>query len=86
LELACSGVPFVKVGRGDPGGFVPVMRVPIGIAGGNLTATKARLLLMACLLRFGAPPPAADPTAPTADEVDRVRAHLARYQSVFDSH
>ena len=81
-----SGVPVVKVGRGDVGGFVPHERVPLGIAGGNLTATKARVLLMACLLRFGALRPAQDPLAPTAVEEEAVRAMLARYQTVFDSH
>jgi hypothetical protein len=43
----------VCVGRGNIEGFA-VKRPPY-IAGSNLTATKARLLLMACLLRFGAP-------------------------------
>jgi L-asparaginase len=34
---------------------------PSFIGGSNLTATKARLLLMACLMKFGALPPAANP-------------------------
>jgi hypothetical protein len=33
----------------------------------NLTATKAQLLLMACLMKFGALPPAANPDQPTAE-------------------
>lgn len=85
-ELAVLGVPFVKVGRGDVGGFVPHERVPVGIAGGNLTATKARILLMACLLRFGALPPARDPERPTESELDAIAARFAEYQSVFDTH
>jgi L-asparaginase/Glu-tRNA(Gln) amidotransferase subunit D len=61
-------------------------RVPLAIAGNNLTATKARLLLMACLLRFGSLPPAADPLNPTAAELEAIRAKLAEYQAVFDTH
>jgi hypothetical protein len=50
------------------------------------TATKARLLLMACLLRFGSLPPAADPLNPTPAELQAVQAKLAEYQAVFDTH
>lgn len=81
-----QGVPVVRVGRGNVGGFVPQSRVPTGIAGGNLTATKARLLLMACLLRFGALPPARDPERPTPEESAAVRSTLAAYRDVFESH
>ena len=80
-----SGMPVVRVGRGNTGGDTP-RSDPIGIAGSNLSATKARLLLMACLLKFGAPPPAADPEHPSLDEVAATKAHLARYQAVFDTH
>ncbi len=80
------GMPVVKVGRGNADGFVDRTYAPLAIAGSNLTATKARLLLIACLLRFGALPPAADPSAATADEVRAIRAALDRYQEVFDSH
>jgi hypothetical protein len=81
-----SGMPVVKVGRGNAHGFVDHTYAPLAIAGSNLTATKARLLLVACLLRFGALPPAADPTNPTAAEVRAVRAALDRIQEVFDTH
>ena len=47
-----SGMPVVKVGRGNAEGIVDPGRAQLAIAG-SLTATKARLLLMACLLRFG---------------------------------
>jgi hypothetical protein len=87
LRLATlAGMPVVKVGRGNADGYVDRTYAPLAIAGSNLTATKARLLLMACLLRFGSLPPAADPTDPTADEIRAVRAGLDRYQEVFDSH
>jgi hypothetical protein len=80
------GMPVVKVGRGNADGFVPSVRVASAIAGGNLTATKARLLLMACLLRFGSLPAAMDPDHPTDDELTASRQALAQYQAVFDSH
>ncbi len=81
-----SGMPVVKVGRGNAGGFVDRTRDPQAIAGSNLTATKARLLLMACLMKFGCLPPAADPGKPNAAEIAATKAKLSRYQEVFDSH
>jgi hypothetical protein len=81
-----SGMPVVKVSRGNAAGFVDKSRDPLAIAGSNLTATKARLLLMACLMRFGGLPPAADAMKPTAAEIEATRAQLAHYQEVFDSH
>jgi hypothetical protein len=62
------GMPVVTVGRGNNEGF-SAPHAPF-LGGRNLTATKARLLLMACLMRFGAPR----------------RELLAEYQKVFDSH
>jgi len=41
-------------------------RDPRLIGGSNLTATKAWLLLMACLMKFGALPAAANLDQPTA--------------------
>jgi hypothetical protein len=61
-------------------------RAPLAIAGSNLTATKARLLLMACLLKFGSLPPAANPAHPTAAEQEAIQARLREYQAVFDTH
>ena len=81
-----SGMPVVKVGRGNAGGFVDATRDPLAIAGSNLTATKARLLLMACLLKFGCLPPAADASQPTQAETDATQAKLKQYQEIFDSH
>ena len=81
-----SGMPVVRTSRGNAEGFVAAERVKFGIAGSNLTATKARLLLMACLLRFGSLPPAADPANPTATEIAATTEALARYQAVFDTH
>jgi hypothetical protein len=81
-----SGMPVVKVGRGNAGGFVDATRDPLAIAGSNLTATKSRLLLMACLMRLGCLPPASDPAKPTAAEVEETKAMLKRYQEIFDTH
>ncbi|MEK6600831.1 MAG: asparaginase domain-containing protein [Candidatus Binatota bacterium] len=81
-----SGMAVVKVGRGNAEGPVDPTRVPLCIAGSNLTATKARLLLMACLMKFGSLPPAADPERPTPTELEVVKSKLAEYQAVFDTH
>ncbi len=82
---AFSGVPVVKVGRGNTAGFTPRVE-PWGISGSNLTATKARVLLLAAQLKLGALPAAADPAAPTADEAAATHAAVAAYQRVFDTH
>jgi L-asparaginase len=81
-----SGIPVVKVGRGNAEGLVDPTRSPFAIAGSNLTATKARLLLMACLMKLGSLPPAADPAHPTPAETDAVKSKLAAYQKVFNTH
>jgi L-asparaginase len=81
-----SGIPVVKVGRGNAGGFVDPTRDRLAIAGSNLTATKARLLLMACLMKLGCLPPAGDATKPTAAEVEATQAKLKLYQEIFDTH
>ncbi|HEU4340219.1 MAG TPA: asparaginase domain-containing protein [Candidatus Binatia bacterium] len=85
-QATFSGMPVVKVGRGNAGGFVDPKRDPLAIAGSNLTATKARLLLMACLMKFGCLPPAADPSKPTAAETEATKAALKQYQEIFDTH
>lgn len=81
-----SGMPVVKVGRGNASGFVDADRDPLAIAGSNLTATKARLLLMASLMKLGCLPPAADPAQPTAADTEATKAKLRQYQEIFDSH
>ncbi len=81
-----SGMPVVKVARGNASGFVDPKRDTLAIAGSNLTATKARLLLMACLMKFGCLPPAADPTRPMPAEIESTKTKLAQYQGVFDTH
>ena len=58
------------VGRGNNEGFTAPQGMFIG--GRNLTSTKARLLLMACLMRFGA-----------GSDLEK---KLPQYQAVFDTH
>jgi hypothetical protein len=85
LRAVHSGLPVVRVGRGNTEGFVPFDN-PSFIGGSNLTATKARLLLMACLMKFGALPPAANPDQPTAEERAAVCEIVTAYQAVFNTH
>ena len=85
LRAVYSGLPVVRVGRGNTEGFVPLDN-PSFIGGSNLTATKARLLLMACLMKFGALPPAANPDQPTTAETAAVCEKVAQYQAIFDTH
>lgn len=85
-RAALHGLPVVKVGRDAPESFVPAAGHRLWIGGGNLTAAKARVLLLACLLRFGTLPAAADPDAPTPGERAAIRARLAEFQAVFDTH
>lgn len=83
-QASLAGLPVVRVGRGYPEGFAdPEVWT---IAGLNLTSTKARLLLMACLMKLGSLPAAADPAKPTAAEMDAFKAALAAYQLVFNTH
>jgi hypothetical protein len=73
-----------RVGRGSPEGFADPHEY--FIAGSNLTSTKARMLLMACLLKLGSLPPAKDPDNPTAEELAATRKAVAAYQAIFDTH
>lgn len=84
VKASYCGMPVVRVGRGNNEGFAAQAGVHIG--GGNLTSTKARLLLLACLMKFGGLPPAADPNSPTADETAAILDRVALYQAVFDTH
>ena len=79
-----SGMPVVCTGRGNTEGFAQGGGGFIG--GSNLTATKARLLLMAGLLKLGAPPAAADPDHPTAAERAATHAVIEAYQAIFATH
>src|SRR4029079_3237604 len=84
LKTTFSGIPVPVTGRGAPMGFADP--TDFQIAASNLTATKARFLLMACLLKFGSLPAAKDPDNPTKEELSAIRKAVAAYQSVFDTH
>ncbi len=84
LSAVYSGLPVVRVGRGNAEGF-PRLSPPF-ISGSNLTATKARLLLMASLMKLGSLPPARDPFGPTAEEAAATRLKVAQFQAIFDTH
>jgi L-asparaginase len=81
-----SGMPVVRVGRGNAEGIIPADRTGLTIGGGNLTANKARILLMACMLKLGCVPPAGDASNPTPAEIVAVKAKVAEYQAIFDTH
>jgi len=80
-----SGIPVVRVGRGSPEGFIPT-HDPHYIGGSNLTATKARILLMAAIMKLGMLPPAANADQPTDAELGAIFAKNKQYQSIFDTH
>jgi hypothetical protein len=84
-RAAYLGYPVVKCGRGNTAGF-SAPQPPWAIRAGNLTATKARILLMAASLKLGALPPARDPVSPTAAEREATASAVARYQELFDTH
>ena len=87
LELAAaSGLPVVKVARGDAHALVRVNPNNLTIDGNNLIASKARLLLTAALMKYGSLPPAADPLNPTEAEKDAIRKKVALYQELFNTH
>ena len=86
LTLALfAGMPVVRVGRGNTGGMA-YKTDPLFIAGNNLTATKARILLMAALLKLGALPPVDNPYNPRPEERAATERAVARYQQIFDTH
>jgi L-asparaginase len=84
LKAVFSGIPVAVVGRGAPMGFADP--TDFHIAATNLTANKARFLLMACLLKFGSLPAAKDPDNPTREELAAIRNAVAAYQAVFNTH
>ena len=87
LDIAAlSGMPVVRVGRSDPGGRVDTDPTDLTIEGSNLDTTKARLLLMAAMLKLGRPPKAQDPGNPTPQEREAVIAKVAEFQEIFETH
>ena len=83
---ALSGMPVVRVSRDNEETMVRPNPSNLTIEGSNLSPLKARLLLMAALMRFGTLPAAADPRNPTPQEREAVRATIEQYQEVFSTH
>ena len=87
LEIAAfSGMPTIRVGRGNAGGLTPTNLNDVFIEGNNLTSTKARLLLMAAMMKYGSLPTATNPRNPTDAERQAVKEAVVAYQDIFDSH
>jgi L-asparaginase len=84
MRAAYSGFPVVLVGRGNTEGFATAYG-PF-IAGSNLTSTKARMLLMLSIMKYGMLPRAGDPANPTAEEKKAVAEAVTKYQAIFDTH
>lgn len=74
------------MGRGNHQGITPTVSTDLFVEGNNLTSTKARMLLMACLLKLGSLPVPADLEHPTDAELDTIRSQIAAYQAIFDTH
>ena len=83
---AFNGMPTVRTGRADPGGRVPSDWDDLTIAGSNLDTNKARLLLMASMLKLGRLPKAQDPRNPTRNERAAVAAKIEEFQEIFETH
>ncbi|MFT6855684.1 MAG: L-asparaginase [Cyclobacteriaceae bacterium] len=87
MELAAlSGYPVLKAARGNASGFMETNPDNLFIEGDNITSTKGRMLLMACILRFGMYPPAKDPKNPTEQELRAIKEKVKLYQEVFHTH
>jgi len=87
LEIAVySGMPVVSVGRGNAGGPTGHRPYNVFIEGNNLSAPKARLLLMACMMKFGSMPTAIFPEEPSQSERQAVQNLISKYQEIFDTH
>ena len=80
------GIPVVRTARGDAHGLVRLNPANLFIEGNNLTATKARLLLTAAIMKLGALPHATDPEHPTSQELDAIRRRIDAYQQIFQTH
>jgi len=85
-RAALCGIPVVKTARGDVHGFVRTNPNNLVIEGSNSISTKARLLLTAALMKYGSLPPAADPDHPAPAEIAAIKAKVALYQHIFDTH
>jgi hypothetical protein len=81
-RAACMGVAIVRiVGAKQP----LVVPYDFFIEAPAQPALVVEKILADCLVRFGAPPAAANPAYPTAAESAAIRRVLSRYQLAFDA-
>ncbi|WP_221390994.1 asparaginase domain-containing protein [Dyadobacter sp. NIV53] len=85
-KVVLHGYPVLKVARGNADGFMDTNTNNLFIEGQNTTATKGMMLLMACILKFGALPPAKDPDHPTGEELRLIKEKINQYQEIFHTH
>ena len=85
-DAVLHGMPVVMVGRGNNEGFTPISPGNLFVEGSNLTATKARLLLMACLMKLGSLPLPKDLEHPTETELKAIHTKIDQYQAIFNTH
>ncbi len=85
-RAAMSGIPVVRVLRSDPEGKVSANPNDLTIEGSNLDANKARLLLMASMLKLGRLPKAKDARSPSSKEIEVVREKIEQFQRIFETH
>ncbi len=83
---AMNGLPVVRVGRSDPGGRVVTDERDLTIEGSNLDSIKARLLLMASMMKLGRLPRARDPRHPTSSEKNAAIEKIKEFQEIFETH
>jgi L-asparaginase len=86
IRAVFRGLPVVKAARGNASGLVRPTPGNLFIEGNNLTATKARLLLTAAIMKLGVLPHAADPDRPTPDELAAIRKKIEAFQEIFQTH
>jgi L-asparaginase len=83
---ALSGLPVVRASRSDPGGRVVTEENDLTIEASNLDSTKARMLLIASMLKLGRLPRAKDPRNPTGSERGAVIEKVKLFQDIFETH
>jgi hypothetical protein len=83
---AFSGLPVVKAARSDAGGRVPSNFNDVFIEASNLDANKARLLLIAAMLKLGRLPRAKNPRNPTREERAATIKKVNEFQEIFETH
>ena len=76
----------MKTARGDAHGLVRLNPDNLFIEGNNLTATKARLLLTAAIMKSVRSPTQLIPSTLRVEELDAIGKRIAAYQQIFQTH